>query len=270
MGSALRLRSGRATSPLRLTPTRTPVIPADAPESFTDRLAGRDGSALVIEMAHDMRSPLSSILFLSEMLQNGAGGPVTEAQRRQLGLVYGAALGLASLVNDVMELAQGASRLLEDHPTPFDLRHVVDQVLSIVRPIADEKGLDLRVMLADVGVREGHPAAISRVLLNLITNGLKYTERGYVAISAESVDATRIRFTVTDSGRGIPEALRQTLTEAFRSRADGTRHFSSSGLGLATCRRILQQLDATVDVSANAPVGTRFEFTLALPPATTA
>ena len=90
-------------------------LEADWSQHFTDRLSSPDGLELVVEVAHDLRSPLTSILFLAETLQRGRSGPVTPIQERQLGLIYSAAFGLSSVASDVIELARGGDRLVLRH-----------------------------------------------------------------------------------------------------------------------------------------------------------
>src|SRR3989454_10119641 len=92
-----------------------PEVAAE-PQDLASCLAGPNGHELVVEMAHDLRSPLTAVLFLAESLQNAESGPVTENQRRQLGLIYSAALGLCAAASDVLELARGGDRLVEREP----------------------------------------------------------------------------------------------------------------------------------------------------------
>src|SRR5581483_10402846 len=91
----------------------------DEADEFLTSLAGPNGLDMVVEIAHDLRSPLTSILFLAEALHQGHSGPVTDAQRRSLALIYSAALSLCSVASDVLELARGGRRLLDREPQPF-------------------------------------------------------------------------------------------------------------------------------------------------------
>ena len=97
-------------------------LEADWSQHFTDRLSAPDGLELVVEVAHDLRSPLTSILFLAETLQRGRSGPVNPVQERQLGLIYSAAFGLSSVASDVIELARGGDRLVDLDPIPFSVK----------------------------------------------------------------------------------------------------------------------------------------------------
>ena len=115
------------------------ALEPDWAQHFADRLSGPDGLELVVEVAHDIRSPLTSILFLAETLQRGQSGPVSPVQERQLGLIYSAAFGLSSMAIDVIELARGGDRLVDLDPIPFSIRDILGSVQDIVHPIAEEK-----------------------------------------------------------------------------------------------------------------------------------
>ena len=109
----------------------------DAAHRFAARLSGEDAQQLVVEMAHDMRSPLGSILILAERLRYGSGGTLTPIQERQLGLVYSAAFGLSALAGDVIELARGGTTLMDQPPMPFLVSDVLQSIMDILRPMAE-------------------------------------------------------------------------------------------------------------------------------------
>jgi len=234
---------------------------------FSSRLSGPDGLDLVVQLAHDLRSPLTSILFLAETLQRGQSGDVNEVQHRQLGLVYGAALGLSSIASDVIELARGGDRLVDDKPTPFSVGEVLESVQDIVRPIAAEKGLTISVIPPASDYRLGHPLALSRVLLNLTTNALKFTDEGFVELGVKAAGMTQAEFSVRDTGDGINPAAMDSLYQPFR-RAHGrdVYCFSGTGLGLAICRRLVAAMGSELQLETRPDWGTRFFFTLDLPP----
>ena len=236
-------------------------------QDLTARLSGPDGLELLVQIAHDLRTPLTSILFLAETLQRGQSGPVSELQRRQLGLIYGAALGLSSVASDVIELARGGDQLVEKEPEPFSVSGVLQSVRDIVWPIAEEKRLTLRLLPPPTDQRLGHPIALSRVLLNLTTNALKFTDEGYVEIVTRETAPTGVEFAVRDSGKGIDPAVVNSLYEPFRQSAGGRRLcFSDTGLGLTMCRKLVQAMDSELHVETRPGWGTRFYFEVDLPP----
>jgi signal transduction histidine kinase len=241
-------------------------LEADWSQHFVDRLSSPDGLELVVEVAHDLRSPLTSILFLAETLQRGRSGPVNEIQERQLGLIYSAAFGLSSVASDVIELARGGDRLVDLDPIPFSVTDILESVRDIVQPMAEEKGLTVQLTAPEADFRVGHPVALSRVLLNLTTNALKFTAEGFVEVTVRQVSSRTVEFSVRDTGRGIPPQSMATLYEPFRRRQKpGEYAFSGSGLGLSICRKLVEAMGSTLEVETESGEGTRFFFVLDLP-----
>jgi signal transduction histidine kinase len=238
---------------------------APGADPLTEKIADGGGADLLVEVAHDMRSPLTSILFLVETLRSGHSGPVNGVQERQLGLIYSAAFALSSIASDVIEFARGTDRLMERTPIPFSVDEVFESVHDILRPMAEEKGLTLRLIPPPARYRIGYPAALSRVLLNLMTNGIKFTSRGMVELTAVQRSATRVEFAVRDSGKGIPHEVMGELFEPFRRGGPGSRSFSSAGLGLAICSRLVARMGGDLRVESAPGEGTRFSFELDLP-----
>src|SRR5258705_8321784 len=199
-------------------------------QTFAQQLSGRDGLALLMNVAHDLRSPLTSILVLAETLQGGQSGAVNETQRRQLGLIYIAALRLSTVASDIIEFTQGGDQLVEQEPSAFSVTAMLESVRDIVRPIAEEKRLTVRLLAPTHDQRIGYPVALSRVLLNLTTNALKFTDQGYVEIVAQEIGdegSNRIEFAVRDSGRGIPSDKITTLFQPCRKYSSRRGHLFS-------------------------------------------
>jgi len=232
---------------------------------FTDRMSGPDGLELVVEVAHDLRSPLTSILFLAETLLRGRSGPVTPLQERQLGLIYSAAFGLSSVASDVVELVRGRDRLADLEPMPFSIADIMESVRDIVKPIAEEKGLEVKLAVPANPFRVGHPVALNRVLLNLTTNALKFTDQGHVELAVVEREDGAMEFSVRDTGRGIPPQAMELLFEPFRRRQREREYaFSGSGLGLSICRKLVEAMGGELLVETGQGKGTRFHFALAL------
>jgi signal transduction histidine kinase len=242
------------------------ALDLDAAHRFATRLTGQDAQQLVVEMAHDMRSPLGSILILAERLRAGAGGELSQVQQRQLGLVYSAAFGLSALAGDVIELARGGTTLVDTDRMPFAVSDVLQSMMDILRPMAEEKRLEMRAIGPSADVRVGHPSALNRVLLNLATNAIKFTNTGSVTVSCQEIDRSRVEFSVQDTGRGIPPHVVGSLFEAFRQRqTPGDYAFSSAGLGLSICQKLVRAMGGDLGVDTELEKGTRFHFTLDLP-----
>jgi signal transduction histidine kinase len=226
-----------------------------------------DGYEFSAGVAHDLRSPLTSILFLAETLHSGQSGPTNDIQRRQLGIIYSAALGLVSVASDIIEMVRGGDGLTEREPALFSVTEILESVRDIVRPMAEEKNLGVHLFPPAVDHRYGYPLALSRVLLNLTTNALKFTDGGFVEIAVRSTSPTRLEFSVRDTGKGYsPEAL-ETLYEPMRRLRAGNRFgFSGTGLGLAISRKLVSAMGSTLDVETRPKWGSRFFFEVELPP----
>jgi len=242
------------------------TLPKDARE-LTSRLADPDGFELLVEAAHDLRSPLTSIGFLAETLREGHSGEINEVQRTQLGLIYSAALGMTSVVTDIVDLARRGLDLIEGPPETFSISEPIHDVQRLVQPIADEKGIDLVIDHQAHDRVEGHALALSRILLNLVTNALKFTEDGTVRLSTRQVAHDVVEFSVEDTGRGMTEEEQAVIFQTFRkSAARAGSFFSGSGLGLSIARRLVDALDAELELESEPGEGSRFHFELRLPP----
>jgi signal transduction histidine kinase len=242
---------------------------ADLPEeahAFAARLADPDGFDLVVQLAHDLRSPLTSISFLADTLRNEYSGPLTDHQRAQLGLIYSASVGLTSVVADVVDLARAGGDPLEGAAHVFSLQTILDSVRGVVQPLADAKSIELRTQLFAHDRVLGHPLAVTRVLLNLVINGVKFTEYGWVEVTVAPAGQDRVEFSVRDTGRGIAAENLRKLYQPFRrsTHRDGS-FFSSSGLGLAIARRLLLSMGSDLLLETRPDWGSRFYFFLDLP-----
>ena len=247
---------------------REAIEPHAEPPSPVPTVAAAPGQDLVLELAHDLRSPLTSILFLAEALQQGYSGQVSDLQRRQVGLIYGCALALSSLVSDVIDLVREGEELADKESVPFSIAQMFESLHEIVRPICEEKGIELRLYPPPLEQRVGPVLAISRVLLNLATNALKFTDAGSVEIGARATGTSTLEFWVRDTGDGINPDVLQSLYEPFRKVAGRKRYrFSGTGLGLAICRTLVRDMGSELQLETRPDWGTRFSFDVELPQA---
>jgi len=245
-----------------------PVRSAQRVPARTVTRAPSEEIELVVQLAHDIRSPLSGILMLTESLRDGAGGSVSESQRRLLDLIHGAALSLCVSASDVVELALDGQGSVNEPNSEFSVADVLRAVLDMASPLAVGRGLELRVAGPTNDRRRGRPRALTRVLLNLTTNALKCTEHGSVEISAREVAGRRDRleFSVRDSGPGMEAAVMSALDHP-RDDAGGARRnsLSSAGMGLSICRKMMLQMGSSLHFETSAREGTRFYFELFAP-----
>jgi signal transduction histidine kinase len=266
------LKLGELSTALRAFELVRKEMDGDDTQQFLAALRSDDALDVLVEIAHDMRSPLTAILMLTQMVRRAQSEAQHEVQARQMAVVYSAAFGLNALVNDVLALARGGNQLIDSDPVPFSVSSLMESVAAIIRPIAEERQLALVVNAPPTSWRAGQPIALSRVLLNLASNALKYTEAGEVTISAVDLGPTHVRFEVADTGPGIPPDVIPVLFEVVVHRsttAPQTRRFSRTGLGLAICRKLLGDMGTELRVDTARGKGTRFFFELTLPVAPT-
>lgn len=236
------------------------------PEQTSDLLAGRDAAGLLVEIAHDMRSPLAAILFLLDMLRSERCGAVNPLQQQQLRLIYGASLGIMQLACDMIDSVRGAERLVGERPSEFSIAETLNSVRDIVQPMAEEKGVVLELVLPLDDRRKGVQAVLNRILLNLTSNAIKFSGAGVVTLGAVQVAPTVVEFSVQDSSREIPAEVIEQLFRPFRrSDVRRTRTFSSAGLGLSICHKLALALGSELHVTTSPNKGTRFHFLLDLP-----
>lgn len=230
-------------------------------------LEGPDGLELAVEVAHDFRSPLSSILFLADTLREGGSGELNDLQRRQLSLIYGAALSMVAMASDVVDLGRGGHRAGQREPSQFSISEVMDSVQGIVEPMAAAKGLSVVVRPPKDDIRQGDVEGLRRVLLNLVTNAVKFTSEGFVELSARSLGPVEVEFSVRDTGPGIRKGAQSNLYQTFRPfQGRSGFHFSGTGLGLSIARKLVESMDGTLEYDTKTNLGTRFHFTIDLQP----
>ena len=229
-------------------------------------LVGIDGLEYLIEFVHDMRSPLNSLLLLADRLQQGWSGPLTPLQLRQLRLIYAAAHALNNVTSNALQMTREWDQLEEPEARPFSVTKLLSEVQDVVRALAAQKGLEVSFIRPNVDRRLGHPIELQRILLNLVTNALKFTRAGTITVSATDRDEGQVEFAVQDTGPGIHAGAQETLFQPFR-RTSGARRatFSATGLGLAITQRLVAALGGQLQYETAPAKGTRFFFILELP-----
>jgi hypothetical protein len=221
-------------------------------------------SAFLATMSHELRTPLNSIIGFTGILLQGLAGPLNDEQRKQLGIVRDSARHLLALINDVLDISKIEAGQLNVAREPFDLRASIARVDGMVRPLAEKKSLALRTDLAtEIGEWTGDARRVEQILLNLLNNAVKFTERGEVALRGR-FDGDRLVLDVSDTGIGIrPEDIEQ-LFQPFRQVDSGlSRRHEGTGLGLAICRRLAALMGG--DIAVQSEPGRGSVFTLSLP-----
>jgi PAS domain S-box-containing protein len=220
-------------------------------------------SAFLATMSHELRTPLNSIIGFTGIVLRGLAGPLTAEQTKQLGMVRGSARHLLDLINDVLDISKIEAGELTVRSEPVDLYAAVAKTAGMVKPLAERKGLLLGIHVTPgLGQVFADERRVQQVLLNLLTNAVKFTERGEVTLTLEATpDVVHVR--VADTGIGIkPEDL-AIVFQPFRQIDSGTaRNHEGTGLGLAICRRLAELMGGEIRATSELGKGSVFTFSI--------
>jgi CheY-like chemotaxis protein/anti-sigma regulatory factor (Ser/Thr protein kinase) len=220
-------------------------------------------SQFLASMSHELRTPLNAIIGYSEMLEEEAAERGQTEYGPDLQKIRAAGKHLLALINDVLDLSKIEAGKLELYLERFDLRTAVNEVATTIQPLVDKNGNRLVVEAGDdLGEVHLDLTRIRQVLLNLLSNASKFTERGTITLRAERSDGT-IRLLVRDSGIGMTAEQMDRLFEPFaQAEASTTKRYGGTGLGLAITRRFCELMGGTVTVSSEPGRGSTFTVQL--------
>ena len=220
-------------------------------------------SAFLATMSHELRTPLNSIIGFTGIILQGYVGPLTAEQAKQLGMVRNSANHLLSLINDVLDISKIEAGQLQVSRELFALPAVIEQALQSARPAADKKGLSLSATIdPSISTLFSDRRRVEQILLNLISNAVKFTETGSVVVDCRREEGL-VTVRVTDTGIGIRQEDMVKLFKAFQQVDMGiARRYEGTGLGLYICQRLVELLGGRIRVTSEWGKGSVFGFSL--------
>jgi signal transduction histidine kinase len=222
-------------------------------------------SQFLANMSHEFRTPLNAILGYTSMLLKGVSGELTAHQRRNLERIDSNSQHLLSIINDILDITRIEAGKMPLTVSEFPMEDLIREVLAEVEPLIARSKLTVTTQVEPaLPPLRSDRQKVKQILINLLTNALKFTPEGWVTVTAAGPAGDRVAFAVADSGIGISPKDQEVIFEDFRQADDSpTRQYTGAGLGLAICRRLATMLGGGLTVRS--ALGEGSTFTLLLP-----
>ena len=230
--------------------------------------ASQAKSEFLANMSHEIRTPMNGILGMAELL---GGSDINERQREFVSVINNSASALLNIINDILDFSKIEAGAFEMDPVPFDLKSSINDVTSLVRTSAQEKGLELIINYATDLPKHfiGDAGRLRQVVTNLVGNAVKFTETGHITIDVDikpSRDIAICTLDVRDTGIGIsPEKMNRIFDKFTQADGSTTRVYGGTGLGLTISKHIVEMMGGRMRVSSELGIGSSFGFRIPLP-----
>ncbi len=223
--------------------------------------ANQAKSDFLSSMSHELRTPMNAVLGFSELLATDIQAPLTEDQLESVEQIIESGKHLLSLIDDVLDLSKIESGNNEVSIETIDTNTLVSQVLLLIQPQAEQNGITLENKVSNNSSFKirADQKKLKQVLLNLCSNAIKYnSENGMLTISCNEVSENKIRFNVSDTGKGVPEELFPNLFEPFDRLDKASSNIQGTGIGLTICKQLVEQMGGAISVFTNPDKGLTF------------
>jgi signal transduction histidine kinase len=231
-------------------------------------LASEMKSQFTARTSHELRTPLSSIIVFTELAIRGTYGEITPKLKGKLGNVLGSAKHLHSIINDLLDLAKIEAGELHIEEAPFAIYDLGRIIQTTMEETAHQKDLEFIVdMTDDLPTRLiGDENRVKQIILNLVSNGIKFTDQGRVDVKIDKHGRDHWRIVVRDTGPGIPEDRFETVFEEYRQLETASKDVNrkGTGLGLAITRNLVEMMGGQISIESELGEGTTFEILLPL------
>ena len=225
--------------------------------------ASRHKSEFLANMSHELRTPLNAIIGFSEVLNERMFGELNEKQEEYLKDIYASGQHLLSLINDILDLSKIEAGRMELEVSDFDLPAAIDNALILFRERASRRGIRLGRAIDDqVGLIRGDERKVKQVLLNLLSNALKFTPEGGRIDVRAAINDGMAEISVADTGVGIAPEDQEAIFEEFRQVGTADKKVEGTGLGLALSRKFIELHGGQIWVQSQPGKGSTFSFTL--------
>ena len=239
-------------------------------KELAERSAGLKQRFLA-NMSHEIRTPMNAVIGMSNLLESDAEN-FTPSQQKYLNGIRNASEHLLVIINDILDFSKIEAGKLEIEHVPFSLDEVLQNVSHTFKYKAEEKNIDLLLILEDnlPDMLLGDPTRLMQILLNLVSNAIKFTDKGKVEIEVgvlqEGQKSVNLVFSVLDTGKGIPEERLEVIFDSFSQiSSDTTRRFGGTGLGLTITKKLIEMQGGSLSVRSEVGKGSVFSFVLKYP-----
>jgi signal transduction histidine kinase len=227
--------------------------------------ADKTKSQFLANMSHELRTPLNAIIGYSEAMLGGMAGEFTVQQKKLLGHIQHNSRRLLALINDILDLSKIESGSIELYLAPMSPRKVIHDTSESLRSLVVEKGIYLELNFSQ-DVPElilGDANKLQQIVVNLVSNAIKFTEMGGVKIDVSATNNNRWQFRVQDTGIGIPAGALNSIFEPFRQvDSTNTRKYKGTGLGLSITKHLVEKMEGTIEVVSEPGKGSTFTIEL--------